>query len=104
MVSFAGGELLAHGEHLLPACGRVVEHGVHRQQRHDAQNLLGTGVVGGQQDRLPNEAGSVTTNLGHACGRSHTLVLFCWRRKGWFTLAYLGSRGKLAIFFPKAVS
>lgn len=40
VVSFAGGELLAHGQHLVPPCGRVVQHGVHRQQRHDAQDLL----------------------------------------------------------------
>lgn len=51
----------------------------------------------------------VTTNLCGACAAAGThtcqecLIGVCCIRKRCFTLAYLGSRGKLAIFFPKAV-
>lgn len=52
VVSFTGHELLAHREHLVPPGRRVVQHGVHGQQRHDAQNLLRAREVRGQQDGL----------------------------------------------------
>jgi len=70
VVSFAGGKLLACGEHLLPPGGRVKQHGVHRHQRHDAQNLLAAGEVGGQQDGLSDET--------HEAGGRHTVISFGW--------------------------
>lgn len=58
VVSFTGGELLAHSEHLLPPCRGVVKHAVHRQQGHDAQHLLGAGELRRQQDGLRDRANS----------------------------------------------
>ena len=52
MVSLAGGELPARGEHLVTAGRRVVQHRVHREQGNDAQHLLRAGEVWGQQDGL----------------------------------------------------
>lgn len=52
VVPLTGDELLAHSEHLFPPSGGVVKHAVHRQQGHDAQDLLGAGELGGQQDGL----------------------------------------------------
>lgn len=52
VVSLTGGELLAHSQHLFPPCGGVVEHAVHRQQRNDAQHLLGAGELRRKQDGL----------------------------------------------------
>lgn len=111
-VSFTGGELLARSEHLFPSGRRVIQHSVHWQQWHNAQNLLGTGVVRGQQDCLWDGANKV--------GRCHNQLNLCYvcapcgsagcrrslsglRSIINFTLAYRGSRGKLAIFFPRAV-
>lgn len=55
MVSLAGDEFLAHGEHLVSAGRGVAEHGVHRQQRDDGQNLLCAGKLWGDQDGLQGQ-------------------------------------------------
>lgn len=52
MVSFTGDEFFAHSKHLVSACRRVVEHGVHGEQRDNGQNLFGTGEVWRDQDGL----------------------------------------------------
>ena len=52
VVSLAGGELPARGEHLVAAGRRVVQHRVRREQRHDGQHLLRAREVWGQQDGL----------------------------------------------------
>ena len=70
VVSLTGGELPACGEHLVAARRRVVQHRVHREQRHDAQHLLRAGEVWGQQDGL-NRTG--TQSEGRA--RSRVLLL-----------------------------
>lgn len=56
VVSFTGGELLAHSLHLFPPCRGVIKHAVHWEQGHDAQDLLGAGELGGQQDGLWHRA------------------------------------------------
>lgn len=107
VVSFAGTELFACGEHLLPPGGRVEQHCVHRQQRYDAQNLLSAGEVWRQQDGLQagkkQGQGNVTPSSDSTECATQTCVCGVFCSCSFFTFAYLGSRGKLAIFFPRAV-
>ncbi len=51
-VALAGDELLADGEDVVSACGRIVEDRVDGEERDEGQNLLSAGELGRDQQSL----------------------------------------------------
>ncbi len=52
VVALAGDELLADGEDVVSACGRIVEDRVDGEERDDGQNLLSAGEIRRDQQSL----------------------------------------------------
>ncbi len=52
VVTLAGDELLADGEDVVSACGRIVEDRVDGEERDDGQNLLSAGEIRRDQQSL----------------------------------------------------